>query len=143
MTGWGSWTARRPTRAILVDAAQLVVTWTAVSTATGYTVHCGRHLDASGDGTGETIQFTVTFDQDVTVTGTPEFEFCLGNSDGGSCTDGSPSPARRRAAVERLGHDGAGVQLHGRGRRHGRQLPGTVECARGPHGPSRRRARHE
>ena len=56
---------------------------------------------ASGDtyGTGEMIEFTVTFDQDVTVTGTPEFEFCLGNSDGGSCTDGSPPPTRRRAAL--------------------------------------------
>ena len=62
---------------------------------------------ASGDtyGTGEMIQFTVTFDQDVTVTGTPEFEFCLGNSDGGSCTDGSPrSPAsRRRVALSTAG----------------------------------------
>ena len=58
-------------------------------------------MPASGDtyGTGEMIQFTVTFDQDVTVTGTPEFEFCLGNSDGGSCTDGSPPPTRRRAAL--------------------------------------------
>ena len=58
-------------------------------------------MPASGDtyGTGEMIRFTVTFDQDVTVTGTPEFEFCLGNSDGGSCTDGSPPPTRRRAAL--------------------------------------------
>ena len=58
-------------------------------------------MPASGDtyGAGEMIQFTVTFDQDVTVTGTPEFEFCLGNSDGGSCTDGSPPPTRRRAAL--------------------------------------------
>ena len=52
-------------------------------------------MPASGDtyGTGEMIRrpFTVTFDQDVTVTGTPEFEFCLGNSDGhGSCSDGTP-----------------------------------------------------
>ena len=35
----------------------------------------------------------------MTVTGTPEFEFCLGNADGGSCTDGSPPPTRRRAAL--------------------------------------------
>ena len=54
---------------------------------------------ATSYGTGEMIQFTVTFDQAVTVTGTPEFEFCLGNSDGGSCTDGSPPPTRRRAAL--------------------------------------------
>ncbi len=54
---------------------------------------------ATSYGTGEMIQFTVTFDQTVTVTGTPEFEFCLGSSDGGSCTDGSPPPTRRRAAL--------------------------------------------
>ena len=41
----------------------------------------------------------MTFDQDVTVTVTSEFEFCLGNSEGGSCTDGSPPPARRRVAL--------------------------------------------
>ena len=57
------------------------------------------------------IKFTVTFDQAVTVVGTPEFEFCLGNSGG----HGSPARSRhasRRlvrsaAAVERLGHDDA------------------------------------
>ena len=56
----------------------------------------------SGDtyGTGERIQFTVTFDHAVTVTGTPEFEFCLGTSGGRkSCTEGSSPPARRRAAL--------------------------------------------
>ena len=56
---------------------------------------------ASADtyGTGEMIEFTVTFDQDVTVTGTPKFEFCLGSSSSGSCTAGSPPPTRRRAAL--------------------------------------------
>ena len=56
---------------------------------------------ASGDtyGTGERIQFTVTFDQAVTVTGTPEFEFCLGSSATVSCTVGSPPPALRSAAL--------------------------------------------
>ena len=73
----------------------------AVATAPAVSTVDVTSMPASGDtyGTGEMIQFTVTFDQDVTVTGTPEFEFCLGNSDGGSCTDGSPSPARRRAAL--------------------------------------------
>ena len=73
----------------------------AVATAPAVSTVDVTSMPASGDtyGTGETIQFTVTFDQDVTVTGTPEFEFCLANSDGGSCTDGSPSPARRRAAL--------------------------------------------
>ena len=53
---------------------------------------------ASGDtyGTGEMIHFTVTFDHAVTVTGTPEFEFCLGT---GSCTAGAPPPSRRRAPL--------------------------------------------
>ena len=53
---------------------------------------------ASGDlyGTGEMILFTVTFDHAVTVTGTPEFEFCLGT---GSCTAGATPPSRRRAAL--------------------------------------------
>ena len=51
-------------------------------------------------GTGEMIEFTVTFDQDVTVTGTPEFEFCLGSSDTISCSVGMPPPARRRAAYD-------------------------------------------
>ena len=130
------------------DDASHTETLTSAATATVGAVataprgeHCGRHLDA---GIGRhlrdrrVIQFTVTFDQDVTVTvdGTPEFEFCLGNSDGGSCTDGSPSPARRRAApVERLGHDGAGVQLHGRGRRHGRQR--HLDRGSGPHDQAR------
>ena len=49
-------------------------------------------------GTGEMIQFTVTFDQAVTVTGTPEFEFCLGSSSTMSCTVGMPPPALRSAA---------------------------------------------
>ena len=50
-------------------------------------------------GTGEMIQFTVTFNQDVTVTGTPEFEFCLGSSGAGSCEVGMPPPTRRRAPL--------------------------------------------
>ena len=50
-------------------------------------------------GTGEMIQFTVTFDQAVTVTGTPEFEFCLGSSATVSCTVGMPPPALRSAAL--------------------------------------------
>ncbi len=55
----------------------------------------------SGDtyGTGERIQFTVTFDHAVTVTGTPEFEFCLGSSATVSCSVGTPPPARRSAAL--------------------------------------------
>ena len=58
-------------------------------------------MPASGDtyGIGEMIQFTVTFDQDVTVTGTPEFEFCLGSSATVSCSVGTPPPARRSAAL--------------------------------------------
>ena len=73
----------------------------AVATAPTVSTVAVTSSPASGDtyGTGEMIQFTVTFDQDVTVTGTPEFEFCLGNSDGGSCTDGSPPPTRRRVAL--------------------------------------------
>ena len=73
----------------------------AVATAPTVSTLDVTSMPASGDtyGTGEMIQFTVTFDQNVTVTGTPEFEFCLGNSDGGSCTDGSPPPTRRRAAL--------------------------------------------
>ena len=56
---------------------------------------------ASGDtyGTGEMILFTVTFDQSVTVTGAPEFEFCLGTTATMSCDAGSTPPARRRAAL--------------------------------------------
>ena len=50
-------------------------------------------------GAGEMIQFTVTFDQAVTVTGTPLFEFCLGSSSAGSCEVGMPPPTRRRAAL--------------------------------------------
>ena len=81
----------------LTSAATVV----AVATAPTVSTVDVTSMPASGDtyGTGEMIQFTVTFDQDVTVTGTPEFEFCLGNSDGGSCTDGSPPPTRRRAAL--------------------------------------------
>ncbi len=56
---------------------------------------------ASGDtyGTGEMILFTVTFDQAVTVTGAPEFEFCLGTTSTMSCDMGAAPPARRRAAL--------------------------------------------
>ena len=54
----------------------------------------------SGDtyGTGEMIQFTVTFTRAVTVAGTPEFEFCLGNA-GSNCITGTDPPARRRATL--------------------------------------------
>ncbi len=48
-------------------------------------------------GRGETIEFTVEFNEAVTVTGEPEFEFCLGAVDA-SCTEGTDPPARRRAA---------------------------------------------
>ena len=48
-------------------------------------------------GRGETIEFTVEFNEAVTVTGEPEFEFCLGAADA-SCTEGADPPARRRAA---------------------------------------------
>ena len=50
-------------------------------------------------GTGEMIEFTVTFDQAVTVTGTPEFEFCLGSTATVSCSSGTPPPALRSAAL--------------------------------------------
>ena len=55
----------------------------------------------SGDtyGTGEMILFTVTFDHAVTVTGAPEFEFCLGTTSTMSCDMGAAPPARRRAAL--------------------------------------------
>ena len=59
-------------------------------------------MAASDDtyGTGEKIEFTVTFDQAVTVTGTPEFEFCLG-FDGArkSCSDGDASRRPVRSAA--------------------------------------------
>ena len=48
-------------------------------------------------GRGETLEFTVEFNEAVTVTGEPEFEFCLGAADA-SCTEGEDPPARRRAA---------------------------------------------
>ena len=48
-------------------------------------------------GRGETLEFTVEFNEEVTVTGEPEFEFCLGAADD-SCTEGADPPARRRAA---------------------------------------------
>ena len=78
-------------------------TLTSAATATVFTTPKVTNADvtsspASGDlyGTGEMIRFTVTFDHAVTVTGTPEFEFCLGT---GSCTAGAPPPARRRAPL--------------------------------------------
>ncbi len=78
-------------------------TLTSAATATVFTTPKVTNADvtsspASGDlyGTGEKIQFTVTFDHAVTVTGTPEFEFCLGT---GSCTEGAPPPSRRRAPL--------------------------------------------
>ena len=80
-----------------ITIGSVVVTVTDNDTArvTGVTVTSSPD---SGDtyGTGEMIQFTVTFDHAVTVTGTPEFEFCLGT---GSCEVGMPPPSRRRAAL--------------------------------------------
>ena len=48
-------------------------------------------------GRNETIEFTVEFNEAVTVTGEPEFEFCLGAVDD-SCTEGADPPTLRRAA---------------------------------------------
>ena len=78
-------------------------TETVVAAATAPTVStvAVTSSPASGDtyGTGEMIRFTVTFDQDVTVTGTPEFEFCLGSTATVSCSVGTPPPALRSAAL--------------------------------------------
>ena len=95
-----------------VDANTIKVKVTAEDTTTDtYTVVVTRAAAApmvtdvdvtsspdSGDtyGTSEMILFTVTFDQAVMVTGTPEFEFCLGTA---SCDVGTSPPARRRAAL--------------------------------------------
>ena len=83
----------------LTSAATATVT--AAPTAPMVTDVDVTSMPASGDtyGTGERIQYTVTFDQAVTVTGTPEFEFCLGSSATVSCTVGSPPPALRSAAL--------------------------------------------
>ena len=80
-----------------VTIGSVVVTVTDNDTARVTDVDVTSSPD-SGDtyGTGEMIQFTVTFDHAVTVTGTPEFEFCLGT---GSCTAGVSPPSRRRAAL--------------------------------------------
>ena len=79
------------------------VTATVVAAATAPTVStvAVTSAPASGDtyGTSEKIEFTVTFDQAVTVTGTPEFEFCLDTTSTVSCDVGSSPPARRRAAL--------------------------------------------
>ena len=78
-------------------------TETVVAAATAPTVStvAVTSSPASGDtyGTGEMIRFTVTFDQAVTVTGTPEFEFCLGSTATVSCSVGTPPPALRSAAL--------------------------------------------
>ena len=83
----------------LTSAATATVT--AAPTAPMVTDVDVTSMPASDDtyGTGEMIRYTVTFDQAVTVTGAPEFEFCLGNSGGGSCEVGTPPPTRRRALL--------------------------------------------
>ena len=91
------------------DDASHAETLTSAATATVVAAPTAPTVDdvdvtstpASGDtyGTGEMIRFTVTFDQAVTVTGTPEFEFCLGTSATVSCSVGSPPPALRSAAL--------------------------------------------
>ena len=91
---WGgtglSWTAGTDVSVRLISATAPTVTDVDVTSA-----------PASADtyGTSEKIEFTVTFDQAVTVTGTPEFEFCLGTTATVSCDVGSSPPARRRAAL--------------------------------------------
>ena len=103
-------------------------------------------------GTGEMIQFTVTFDQAVTVTGTPEFEFCLVDVHGVLLARHAPAGSAERRLRERLlGHDDARVQLHGgrrrcRRQRHLGRRPGQhAEARHGGHDPghgerARRRA---
>ena len=83
----------------LTSAATATVT--AAPTAPMVTDVDVTSMPASDDtyGTGEMIRYTVTFDQAVTVTGAPQFEFCLGNSGGGSCEVGTPPPTRRRALL--------------------------------------------
>ena len=83
----------------LTSAATATVT--AAATAPTVTAVAVTSTPASGDtyGTGEMIRFTVTFDQAVTVTGTPEFNFCLGSSSSVSCSAGTPPPALRSAAL--------------------------------------------
>ena len=83
----------------LTSAATATVT--AAPTAPMVTDVDVTSMPASDDtyGTGEMIKYTVTFDQAVTVVGAPEFEFCLGNSGGGSCEVGTPPPTRRRALL--------------------------------------------
>ena len=91
---WGgtglSWTAGTDVSVRLISATAPAVTDVDVTSA-----------PASADtyGTSEKIEFTVTFDQAVTVTGTPEFEFCLGTTATASCNVGTTPPARRRAAL--------------------------------------------
>ena len=62
---------------------------------------------ASGDtyGDGEDIEITVTFSEAVVVSGSPQFEFCMGS---GECRDGDDPPARRRA---RLTSGSGGAEL--------------------------------
>ena len=89
------------TETLTSEATATVVAATVAATAPTVSAVAVTSSPTSGDtyGTGEMIRFTVTFDQDVTVTGTPEFEFCLGMSGAGSCTEGSPPPTRRRAVL--------------------------------------------
>ncbi len=53
---------------------------------------------ASGDAyrEGENIEITVTFSKAVVVSGSPQFEFCMGS---GECVDGDDPPAWRRASL--------------------------------------------
>ena len=53
---------------------------------------------ASGDtdGDGEDIEITVTFSKAVAVSGSPQFEFCMGEEE---CENGDDPPARRRASL--------------------------------------------
>ena len=89
------------TETLTSAATATVVAATVAATAPTVSAVAVTSSPASGDtyGTGEMIRFTVTFDQDVTVTGTPEFEFCLGSSATMSCSVGTPPPALRSAAL--------------------------------------------
>ena len=89
------------TETLTSAATATVVAATVAATAPTVSAVAVTSSPASGDtyGTGEMIRFTVTFDQSVTVTGTPEFEFCLGSSATMSCSVGTPPPALRSAAL--------------------------------------------
>ena len=89
------------TETLTSAATATVVAATVAATAPTVSAVAVTSSPASGDtyGTGEMIRFTVTFDQSVTVTGTPEFEFCLGSSATVSCSVGTPPPALRSATL--------------------------------------------